>query len=66
MAMDRYGIDKEEAKILDNLNQVFTWIFIAEMTSKLLAYGPAKYVGDRMNILDGCVVILSVIEIIIE
>ena len=66
MAMDRYGIDKEEAKILDNLNQVFTWIFIAEMTSKLLAYGPAKYVGDRMNILDGCVVILSIIEIVIE
>ena len=35
------------------------------MFCKLLAIGPAKYVGDKMNILDGCVVILSVIEILI-
>ena len=35
------------------------------MTFKLLAIGPAKYVADRMNILDGAVVILSIIEIVI-
>ena len=35
------------------------------MSCKLLATGPAKYVSDRMNILDGSVVILSIIEIVI-
>ena len=35
------------------------------MSCKLLAIGPGKYVADRMNILDGAVVILSIIEIII-
>ena len=65
MAMDRYEIGKKEAIVLDDLNQIFTWIFIVEMTFKLLAIGPAKYVGDRMNILDGAVVILSIIEIVI-
>ena len=65
MAMDRYEIGKKEAKVLDDLNQIFTWIFIVEMSFKLLAIGPAKYVGDRMNILDGAVVILSIIEIVI-
>ena len=35
------------------------------MSFKLLAIGPAKYVADRMNILDGAVVILSIIEIVI-
>ena len=65
MAMDRYGIDQVEADILDDLNQIFTWIFIVEMSCKLLAIGPGKYVADRMNILDGAVVILSIIEIVI-
>ena len=66
MAMDRYGIDQDEAKTLDDMNSVFTWIFIVEMSCKLLAFGPKKYVGDKMNILDGAVVILSIIELIMS
>ena len=62
MAMDSYGIDKELELTLEDINQVFTWIFIVEMSCKLLAVGPKKYVGEKMNILDGAVVILSIIE----
>lgn len=47
------------------MNTVFTWIFIVEMGCKLLAFGPKKYAGDKMNLLDGAVVILSIIEIVI-
>ena len=65
MAMDRYGIDEKEAKTLDDMNTVFTWIFIVEMACKLTAFGPKKYCGDKMNLLDGAVVILSIIELII-
>jgi len=34
------------------------------MTVKLLAIGVGKYVGDKMNILDGSVVMLSIFEIV--
>jgi len=33
------------------------------MSLKLLAIGPAKYVAETMNILDGSVVWLSIVEI---
>ena len=47
------------------MNEIFTWIFIAEMGMKLLARGPKKYSAERMNLLDGGVVILSIVEMII-
>ena len=65
MAMDRYGIDKDEEITLDKMNTIFTWIFIVEMACKLTALGPAKYCGDKMNLLDGAVVILSIVELVI-
>ena len=43
-----------------------TWIFICEMGLKLLARGPKKYANEKMNLLDGGVVILSIVEIIME
>ena len=48
------------------MNLIFTWIFIIEMTLKLLARGPKKYTAEKMNLLDGAVVILSIVEIIME
>jgi hypothetical protein len=41
---------------------VFTWIFIVEMSLKLLGLGIIKYLSDKMNYLDGIVVLLSVFE----
>jgi hypothetical protein len=49
---------------LDGSNVYLTWIFIVEMFSKLLAIGITKYAADRMNWLDGFVVILSLVEMI--
>ena len=65
MAMDKHGIDKNLEMTLEDINEVFTWIFIVEMTSKLLAVGPKKYCGEKMNLLDGGVVMLSIVEIVI-
>ena len=48
------------------MNEVFTYIFIFEMGIKLLAIGPKKYAASKWNLLDGGVVILSIIELIIE
>ena len=64
MAMDSYDIDPQTAKKLEDMNLVFTWIFIVEMGLKLLARGPKKYAAERMNLLDGAVVMLSIVEMI--
>jgi hypothetical protein len=45
-------------------NDYFTWIFIFEMGSKLLAIGVGKYCADKMNWLDGGVVMLSIVEMV--
>lgn len=66
MAMDSYEIDATTQADLDFLNQIFTWIFIVEMTIKLVARGPKKYAKEPMNLLDGGVVILSIVEIVME
>ena len=66
MGMERYGMDEETENFLLMANDLFTWIFIAEMGSKILALGPKKYLSDRMNWLDGGIVSLSIIELIIQ
>jgi hypothetical protein len=66
MSMDSYGIDKETEDTLAKMNQVFTWIFIYEMAVKLLSIGPKKYSASKWNLLDGSVVLMSIIELVIE
>ena len=66
MAMDSYDIDENTEADLIFLNDIFTWIFIVEMTLKLLARGPKKYAKEPMNLLDGGVVILSIVEIVMQ
>lgn len=62
MGMERYDIDSKTKQDLEFLNYIFTWIFIVEMCIKLLAIGPRKYSANVMNLLDGGVVLLSVVE----
>jgi hypothetical protein len=45
------------------MNFVFTIIFTIEMGFKLVAIGIVKYISDKMNYLDGIVVILSLVEL---
>ena len=64
MAMDSYNIDPQTLSDLELMNDIFTWIFIVELVLKLLARGPKKYVAEPMNLLDGGVVTISIIELI--
>ena len=63
MAMNSYSITDDMEKKLEQMNEIFTWIFIVEMCLKLLARGPRKYAAEPMNLLDGGVVMLSIVEI---
>jgi hypothetical protein len=63
LAMDRYGIDSTTAQLLTDMNTAFTWIFIVEMGTKLAAEGFLGYCREKMNFLDGGIVILSIVEL---
>ena len=63
LAMDRYNMPAYQELILQRLNMFFTFLFIAEMLLKIIAIGPTKYLSDKMNYLDGSVVILSIVEL---
>ena len=63
LAIDRYNIPEKEKEILATFNFVFTIIFCAEMIFKLAGLGMKRYLRDKMNYLDGAIVILSLIEL---
>lgn len=64
LSMDQYNQKQETLDILEDFDTVFTYTFIFEMAAKLLAIGVRKYCSDKMNWLDGSVVLLSIFEII--
>ena len=66
MAMESYDIDPKLASDLDLMNVLFTWIFIVELSVKLLSRGVKKYVSEKFNLLDGAVVLISIIEMIMQ
>ena len=41
---------------------IFNGIFLIEFIFKMIAYSPAGYVKERMNIFDGGIVALSVLD----
>lgn len=47
------------------MNTIFSYIFIVEMGLKLIGFGIKGYLKDKMNIFDGCIVILSIVEMVV-
>jgi len=45
-------------------NMIFTVVFAIEMVLKLFAFGIKKYLVETINILDGFIVIMSMVELI--
>ena len=46
------------------MNFIFTCVFATEMVMKVYGLGPIKYSQDTMNLFDGVVVLLSIVELI--
>src|SRR3569833_2078940 len=65
LAIDRVGIDAATSNFLHFANEMFTYIFIIEMGLKIIGLGLIKYLKDKMNYLDGTIVLLSVVEILL-
>jgi hypothetical protein len=64
LAMEKYGLDAETEEFLEVTNIYFTWIFIYEMFAKIGGIGIKKYMADRMNWLDGFIVLTSIFEMV--
>uniref|UniRef100_UPI0037E97459 voltage-dependent T-type calcium channel subunit alpha-1G isoform X3 n=1 Tax=Semicossyphus pulcher TaxID=241346 RepID=UPI0037E97459 len=72
IAMERPRIDPGSAEriFLTLSNYIFTAIFVAEMTIKIVAlgwcFGDKSYLRSSWNILDGMLVMISVIDILVS
>lgn len=66
LAIEGPNTDAETKAILDVMNLYFTWIFIVEMGLRLISVGVGKYCAEKMNLLDGFVVLLSIFELVME
>ncbi|CAG9314126.1 unnamed protein product [Blepharisma stoltei] len=62
LSINHYGIDSETDTILTIINSIFTFTFVGEMTLKILALGLISYCREAMNLFDGSITILGLIE----
>uniref|UniRef100_A0A8C8ZSM0 Sodium channel protein n=1 Tax=Prolemur simus TaxID=1328070 RepID=A0A8C8ZSM0_PROSS len=63
MALEHYNMTTEFEEMLQVGNLVFTGIFTAEMTFKIVALDPYYYFQQGWNIFDSIIVILSLMEL---
>lgn len=61
LALDGSITDSQNTLLV--LNNVFSYIFILEFLLKIISFRVMGYVRDRMNLFDGCIVIISIIEL---
>ena len=64
--MDGYPIRSEKLAALDELNEVFTYIFLVEMIAKLIGLGFKDYAADGFNVFDSVIVVISVVELFLK
>eukprot|EP00794_Sanderia_malayensis_P008795 gene8795-9735_t len=71
LAMERPGLHPEstERKFIDLTNNIFTGVFILEMTIKIFAMGftigPNTYLKSGWNVMDCFLVVISIIDILV-
>lgn len=62
LCYDHYGISQEDSSNLDNINIVFSFLFLCEMILKILGFGFIEYSRDTINYLDAGIVVISMVE----
>ena len=64
LSMDGTITNPSALSAFDQMNLTFTIVFSVEMGLKLIAYSPIGYVRDPMNLFDGAIVCISLVEIL--
>lgn len=65
LSLDRYPMDAGYGTTLELVNFVLTCVFMGEMLLKLLGFGIDGYCADTLNVFDGTIVVLSVVELLV-
>lgn len=65
MASEHYKMASSHELFIEYSNVVLTSLFGLEMVMKLLGLGFRGYISDKMNIFDGLLVIVGLIDIIV-
>ena len=65
MCLPYADMSEAYAADLEFVATVITWIFIVEMFLKVLGLGCASYWSDGWNVLDGTIVIMSIVEMVL-
>ena len=66
MALPYESASQSYLDTLEDINLVFTFIFIAEMLFKLVSFGFKGYWVNNWNKFDFCVVISSIVDLIMN
>ena len=64
VTLSLYHYDQSQLKttILLICNEIFTWLFFAELIVKLIGLGPKNYIKDHYNVFDAIIVIVSLVD----
>eukprot|EP00793_Prasinoderma_coloniale_P003769 PRCOL_00003146-RA len=65
MAAEFDGMPDAMFTAFDAINYILTAAFAVEMVLKITALGPGGYRKDPMNVFDGVIVVLSIVEIVV-
>lgn len=63
MGIEYHNQPEQLTEAVEISNIVFAFLFLIEMILKLIAHGVYDYVIDGFNCFDGCIVILSILEL---
>ena len=66
LALEYDGMSTQYEGVLKRCNEVFTYIFVAELVIKVYALGLKKYVSDRFNVFDAIISILGFVQTMVE
>ena len=55
-----------QCQALDVASFVFTVLFVLEMAVKLVGLGVRGYLSDRVNVFDGVIVVINVVEVVVS
>lgn len=61
-----YGISEQRKEILDRIDEGCLYFFAAEVSLKVLAFGPVKFWKDTWNIFDFMLVVCSVASLVLD
>jgi len=64
LGLGYYNAPDEITDFCTSANVFFTIVFAVEMVLKIIAVGPGKWLADKMNWMDGFIVLLSLAELL--